>query len=269
MNEVLFAINYKLGSLLYRLRLVTFSEFFFKRCLMQKPDETSLLMKCATLELKGCHYRDFLCSYHKKHKPHRYIEVGVFKGLSFLLVSPQTKAVGIDPDPLINTQEIAENHLVVTSTSDECFESDIIEKHFDNMPFDLALIDGMHLFEYALRDFVNLEKISHSKSVVLIHDVYPINKESSTRSRNTEFWSGDIWKLILCLKEYRPDLKVEVLPCPPTGVGVISGLDSGSDILSNSYDDIVNQYIDLPFSKIEDRKQELLSVADVNTRWFN
>ena len=51
--------------------------------------------------------------------------------------------------------------------------------HFDdicgNRWIDLAFIDGMHLFEYTLRGSINIERRGHDNSVVLIHDIIPMN----------------------------------------------------------------------------------------------
>ena len=82
---------------------------------------------------------------------------------------------------------------------------------------DLAFIDGMHQFEFALRDFINVEKLCSPDSVILIHDVYPIDATSAARERISWFWSGDIWRLILMLKKYRPDLTVNVIGAAANG----------------------------------------------------
>ncbi|KAG1661966.1 Capsule polysaccharide modification protein LipA [Nymphon striatum] len=120
----------------------------------------------------------------------------------------------------------------------------------------------MHLFEYALRDFINLEKKSASGSAIFIHDLYPMNAETSTRERNSDFWSGDVWKLVLCLSEYRPDLDLKVLPCPPTGLGFVKNLDSASSVLEDNYDIILGKYVGMSYDSIsrdKDQKLKLLS----------
>ena len=89
----------------------------------------------------------------------------------------------------------------------------------------MAFIDGMHHFEYALRDFINIEPLCRTGSVVFIHDCYPIDARSAERDQVTAFWSGDIWRLLVLLKKYRPDLAIHTLGTPPTGLGLITRLD--------------------------------------------
>ena len=43
-------------------------------------------------------------------------------------------------------------------TSDDFFASHDLAQVLGGRPVDLAYIDGMHQFEFALRDFMNLER---------------------------------------------------------------------------------------------------------------
>ena len=62
---------------------------------------------------------------------------------------------------------------LVRETSDEFFASVDPFAHFGGQPFDLAFIDGMHLAEYALRDFINTERHAHPASVIVLDDMLP------------------------------------------------------------------------------------------------
>ena len=64
----------------------------------------------------------------------------------------------------------------------------------------LAFIDGMHLFEFALRDFINLERACSRDAVILINDCNPPDSVAAARERTTSFWTGDVWKLVLALR---------------------------------------------------------------------
>ena len=50
---------------------------------------------------------------------------------------------------------------------------------------DFAFIDGMHLFEFALRDFMNLERHCTPQSVIMVHDCYPTEREHAEREPQT------------------------------------------------------------------------------------
>jgi hypothetical protein len=47
------------------------------------------------------------------------------------------------------------------------------------------------------------------------------------------------------LRKYRPDLRVFLLDCGPTGLVACSRLDPGSDILQRRYHEIVDEMFDL------------------------
>jgi len=123
---------------------------------------------------------------------------------------------------------------------------------FHGVPLDLAFIDGMHHFEFALRDFINIEQASHQDTTVLIHDCLPVSEISAGRERSEYPWSGDVWRLILALRRWRPDLSVSVVDWAPTGVGVVRGLDPESSVLADRYDEIVAELMSVPYSSLDD-----------------
>ena len=92
----------------------------------------------------------------------------------------------------------------------------------------------MHLFEFALRDFMNIERYSNKTSIVALHDCYPPNPDIAERVRTTAMWCGDVWKLLPIFSRYRPDLDVKVYDCPPVGIVLVSGLSRGNKVLSAS-----------------------------------
>ena len=47
------------------------------------------------------------------------------------------------------------------------------------------------------------------------------------------------------MKEFRPDLEITILDCPPTGLVMIRNMDSKSTILRDNYDAIVARYSDV------------------------
>ncbi len=106
-------------------------------------------------------------------------------------------SIGIDPAFNINTEVHTEVHLFRT-TSDEYFARADPLAPVQGEPFDLAFIDGMHLFEFALRDFINAERFSRPGGVIVFDDVLPRNADESARVRITSAWTGDVFRSSRC-----------------------------------------------------------------------
>lgn len=228
-----------------------------REALRQDSDCFDAHLILAGMALAGDHYMDLLAAVHQNLRPRTYLEIGVGSGASIVLAGAGTLAIGVDPEPEIN-RELPPSVRILKQTSDEFFAQFDLRKEFRDLPLELAFIDGMHRFEYALRDFINIEKRSGPGTVVFFHDCYPLNEATATRERGTKFWTGDIWKLTLCLKKYRPDLRVVTLAARPTGLGLILGLDSNSTVLSDNLDRICDEFIPLPYAVLEsDKRGEL------------
>jgi hypothetical protein len=48
--------------------------------------------------------------------------------------------------------------------------------------------------------------------------------------------------MLLILRKYRPDLRLLILDCPPTGLVACTRLDPGSDVLSQNYHAIIDEF---------------------------
>lgn len=168
-----------------------------------------------------------------------------------------THTVGVDPEPRLRYR-VQRSARIVALASDEFFERYDAQDFFGDIPLDLGFIDGMHLFEYALRDFIHMEKWCGKDSVVLVHDCYPRDELTAARARTTSYWTGDVWKLVLCLKEFRPDLRVSTVNVPPSGLGVITGLDPTSTVLESEYTKICDRFVGLEYSAVSEGTFEVL-----------
>jgi hypothetical protein len=100
----------------------------------------------------------------------------------------------------------------------------------------------MHLFEFALRDFINVERYSKTSTLVVIDDIHPCHPSQALRWRKSDAWTGDVWKLYAILKEWRPDLHIIDVDANTTGLLFIVGLDSNNHSLAQCYDNILNKY---------------------------
>ncbi len=181
-------------------------------------------------------YKEVLRELHVKLQPNTYLEIGVRHGLSLALA--KGVAVGVDPLPEVKV-ELPNTTRIIQQTSDDFFD-DNADPILSTKP-EFVFIDGMHLFENVLRDFMNVEKISGTNTVVVIDDVFPNEIQQASRERHTKVWTGDVWKILPILKKYRPDLCLIPLDTSPTGLLLITGLDASNTVLWQKYNPIVRE----------------------------
>jgi len=205
-------------------------------------------------------YLGLLRRIHEHLRPTTYVEIGVHEGASLALAAPGTRSVGIDPAPSVRPP-LPPDTTVLQETSDAAFSGDELSRLLDGRPVALAFIDGLHLFECALRDFIAVERRCTPSSTILVHDCYPRDEVTSARDRTTVFWSGDVWKLVLCLAEFRPDLQVAVADVVPTGLAIVRGLDPASDVLCRPYDDLCVRFVGLGYDAVSEDKPRHLRLV--------
>ena len=206
-------------------------------------------------------YRELLARIQVTLRPRTYVEIGVHTGGTFRLMCPGTRGVGVDPRPQIR-HAINASAQIFAETSDEFFARHDLTAVLGG-PVDLAFVDGLHLFEVALRDVANLERYAGDDATILVHDCYPIDAPSAQRERRTARWSGDVWRLIVALRRFRPDLSVTTVAAAPTGLGIIRGLDPANTVLRDRYDEIVAEMLSLDYEQIEGcREEELAAIPN-------
>ena len=232
----------------------------YRAALAQNGDLPQAHDGLATLRMPGDNYLVWLERLYQFLAPETVIEVGVFQGASIALVPPPCLAIGIDPKPTIIVPLKTEAH-IFTETSDAFFALRRHEKLLAGRPLSVAFIDGLHLYEQALRDFIALEALCGPRSVVLFHDTVPLDQSTQTRTRETTFHTGDVWKAVLCLRHYRPDLDIVTIATPPTGLTVVTNLDPTSRVLRENYEKAVGRFIDTPFSAIEADLKTALNIV--------
>jgi hypothetical protein len=205
---------------------------------------------------------EFLQRLHAVARPRTYLEIGVDSGRSLAL--SRTRSIGIDPAFHITTPLRCDLDLV-RQTSDAFFARRDPMAHFRSgrnplrnarrgrplfghylggpPTIDVAFIDGMHQFEFALRDFMNVEKHSRGSSVIVFDDMLPHDAAEAARDRTQVTWTGDVFKLQFVLRRYRPDLVVVTLDTEPTGLLVVIGADATNTVLREHYDEIVAEWV--------------------------
>jgi hypothetical protein len=198
---------------------------------------------------------ELLKNLHRLLQPRTYLEIGVRKGKSLTL--SRTRTIAIDPFFEIDREVLCDLHLVRT-TSDEFFARRHPLAHFDEPTIDLAFIDGMHLAEFALRDFIGVERLSPWTGVIVFDDILPRTVEEANRDRRTRAWTGDVYKVLGILARHRPDLICLRVGTQPTGLLLVLGLDPSNRALSLRQDALLEQMVvpdpqDVPADVIERR----------------
>lgn len=190
----------------------------------------------------GPDYFEWLKWLHATVRPAGYVEIGVETGRSLQFAQNPTRSVGIDPEAQIifSLESWAK---VYRLPSDDFFAQHDLRKVLDGLAVDMAFIDGLHTFDQALKDFINIERHAHSGTVVAFHDIFPVTPVTAARERETIFWLGDTWKVVLILKEMRPDLKIFTLPTFPSGLTLVTGLDGNSRLLSQELQAIIERWM--------------------------
>jgi hypothetical protein len=202
----------------------------------------SLVSTASAGTLPSMDYYAVLKDLHAILQPKTYLEIGAGDGRALEQALVTTVCVGVEPSLSIKNAPRGGMHLF-EFTSDEFFAGSYLSDILAGAPLDLAFIDGKHLFEFALRDFMNIERHCSKDSVIVVRDPLPLNAETASRVQSTQFWSGDMWKLIACLKQHRSDLSITMLDVAPAGLAFISNLDAKSDVLVKNHFTVVRDYI--------------------------
>ena len=185
----------------------------------------------------GIFYQDFIAEICRQRSASTYLEIGVQSGINLSKIVVD-RAIGIDPafslsvDPTQGKSSLE----LYRMSSDEFFKKHEISS------IDVAFLDGMHLFEYLLRDIYNVEARSKRSGLIMLHDCLPFDGNMIARQDTGGAWTGDVWKIIPILKKYRPDMRVLLVDCMPTGVVCLTNLDPSSSVLEEKYLDIVNEF---------------------------
>jgi hypothetical protein len=216
--------------------------------------------RLAEAAMPGPYYTQVLAGIHQRVKPRNYLEIGVASGKTIVLARPETRAVGVDPQPKIGVP-LGPNVTIVRATSDDFFARADAAALLGGTPLELAFIDGMHHFEYALRDFAYVERLADPRGTVLLHDCYPLDRLTAERERRTVFWSGDCWRLILALKKYRPDLSISTVAAAPTGLALVRRLDPASRVLAERMEAIVAEFLALDYGVLDADKAGMLNLV--------
>ncbi|MCX7288045.1 MAG: hypothetical protein NTW20_10945 [Rhodobacterales bacterium] len=175
-----------------------------------------------------------------------YMEIGCRSGRIFALAPGKT--IAVDPFFQVERNVIGAKPAlhIFQQTSDDFFGEGFLQRN--GIRLSVSFLDGLHLVEYLLRDFMNTEAQSRPEGVILMHDCSPYDHEMTVRDytgMDGKAWTGDVWKLLPILQDYRPDLKVQVFDCATTGLVAVTNLDPANRVLHDRYDEIVQRFQDM------------------------
>jgi hypothetical protein len=174
---------------------------------------------------------------HRDIEPRLYLEIGVGTGNSVALA--QGAAIGVDPIPRVDVL-LPDSVRLFAQTSDQLFQEGDATTWAGVA--DLVLIDGLHLVEQALRDFMNVERYAPPASLVVFDDIFPNHPLQAERRRQSTVWCGDVWKIARIIEITRPDLLVLRVNTRPSGLMLVVGLDPENRQLREQYNALVRTY---------------------------
>lgn len=204
------------------------------------------------------YYLNFLSQLHERLNPQTYLEIGIRNGGSLALSS--CRSVAIDPAFSITSQLNCDVALFRTS-SDEYFARPDPLEPTGGKPFEFSFIDGLHLFEFALRDFINAERHFSANGMLIFDDMLPRSVDEAARVRHTTAWTGDVYPILAVFEQYRPDLSVVPVDTSPTGLLMITGLDPTSTVLADNYAQILLEHRHSDPQPVPDNVLDRLTVS--------
>jgi hypothetical protein len=202
----------------------------------------------------GSDFHEVLAWIHADLRPETYVEIGIHSGESLAIARSETFCVGIDPKP--QAESYPPNAQIFRLRSSEFFSRYDLRMVLGGKAADLALIDGLHRFEQALEDFHNLERSTAPSGIVAVHDTIPLDRETSARVRTTEFYTGDVWKVVAWLHRFRPELEIVTVMTAPTGLTLIRGL--ARERHYSAPDGSISAFAGLDFDYFERHRGEFL-----------
>lgn len=197
-----------------------------------------------------------------------YLEIGVLGGNVFFGIRCEKK-IAVDPEFKFNWKgrvgESIRNLRNINATFFEVTSDEFFGKQagpaFQKRKLDIALIDGMHEFDFVLNDVNNCLRYLSGDGVLVLHDCNPVTYEAGVSFKewkdrgHSGYWNGDVWKVIPYLRKHRPDLDIFVADCDH-GLGIISRNGGQAPATNGSREEFKN----MTYADLERRRNELLNL---------
>lgn len=144
----------------------------------------------------------------QKNNYQSYLEIGVRGGGCFNRVVCKNK-LGVDPEPIYREERI------ILETSDEFFGK-------NSERFDIVFIDGLHIADQVWKDVNNSIKSLNKGGTIVLHDCNPNNELIQRVPRQSQTWTGDVWKAwVWSMVEFKDRFEMFVVDTD-MGVGVMT-----------------------------------------------
>ena len=257
-SEARFWINY-INALINLERLDQAREFInraategfsgeeFDKLMLRTKSPNLLWSEGKFFQARDADYLGFLRILHNKTYEN-YFEIGTRFGSSLAL--SQSPSIAIDPYFQVEKNIVGNKEfcMLFQETSNSFFTNRLSK--FSDLKCELAFIDGMHHFDQALRDFINLAKISSKESLFLFHNSIPWTFRMATRNfqelDRDESWTGDIWKLVHIFIDAGMKDKIKLITSAPSGLlAVMNPEDKNISELETNFDEICKKWLDI------------------------
>jgi len=199
----------------------------------------------------------------------KYLEIGVDLGNNFLKINCKNKEC---VDPFVKSSNYEGNKDIYMPNEKDSVIYDYIEKYIlthkmysddffktTDKKYDLIFIDGDHTEKQVTKDIENSLLALTENGRIVLHDSLPPNKEASLDKRESECWTGGVFRSILKLNTLYTGIKYYTINTD-MGVCVIQKMKSFKK-KNETFDDNVS-YEDI-FSK------ECISNAALNIISFD
>ena len=146
-----------------------------------------------------------------------YLEVGVQQGLTLERVEVPFRW-GVDPFPSFNPAKLPQGVRFSQQESDQFFAELEPQSRFD-----LVFLDGLHEWRQTYRDLLNALNHTPRHGLILIDDVVPDDEfaalpvlrlameAKASAGITTGNWQGNVFKIILALRDRHPELEYRVI----------------------------------------------------------
>lgn len=234
---------------------------------------------------QGKYYLQVLSDIHHVFQPTTYLEIGSQDGNSLALASCGSVAVDLKFDfkrpEIVGMKPFC---YLFQMTSDAFFKR-FNPRDLLSHPVEFAFLDGLHRCEYLLRDFANTERNCVTNSIIAMHDCLPPEAPIAERSfghrlvdsNHSGWWAGDVWRTLLALRKWRPDLSIYAFDSQPTGLVFVTNVDPTSTKIWDNYKQIVEDMLEYDlyqigikqfFEMVDVRSTKSIDTAEKLTRLF-